>query len=87
MSMYFTQSMHRNIADAGLVVTLFGVGAVLGSTASGYFIDRLGFRTVQIVTSLIGGLLFIAFGYISNFHVLCGMTLLLAFVAEACVCC
>ncbi|WP_143307127.1 MFS transporter [Chitinophaga vietnamensis] len=83
LSMYLTQSMHRSIADAGLVVTLFGVGAVLGSTASGYFIDRLGFRAVQIATSLIGGLLFIAFGYISNFSVLCGMTLLLAFVAEA----
>ncbi|HEY0610755.1 MAG TPA: MFS transporter, partial [Chitinophaga sp.] len=29
MSMYITQRMHRSIADAGLIITLFGAGAVL----------------------------------------------------------
>ena len=83
MSMYITQSMHRSISDAGLIITLFGVGSVAGSATGGYFIDKLGFRSVQIFTSLIGGLLFISFGMITNFLVLCLWTLLLSFFSEA----
>ena len=33
MSMYITQSLHRSIEDAGLIITLFGVGSVLGAMA------------------------------------------------------
>lgn len=83
MSMYITQSMHRSIADAGLIITLFGAGAVLGSTVSGYFIDKISFRAVQIFTSLTGGILFLLMGQINSFTGLCVMTVVLAFVSEA----
>lgn len=83
MSMYITQSMHRSLTDAGLIITLFGVGSVLGSASGGYFIDKLGFRPVQIFTSLVGGVLFMVFGHINHFPTLCVMTVVLSFVAEA----
>jgi len=83
LSMYITQSLHRGIADAGLVITLFGIGALLGSAASGYFIDRVSFRAVQVCTSIAGGLLFLLMGQIGNFTLLCIMTVVLSFVAEA----
>ncbi len=83
MSMYITQSKHRSIADAGLIITLFGVGAVLGATVSGYFIDKFSFRAVQLFSSIIGGLLFLLFGHIDSFAGICVMTVLLSFVVEA----
>jgi len=83
MSMYITQSMHRSIADAGLIITLFGAGAVAGSSVSGYFIDRFSFRAVQVFTAIAGGLLFLLFGYVQDFSLLCVMTVLLSFVVEA----
>ncbi|HEY8918546.1 MAG TPA: MFS transporter [Chitinophaga sp.] len=83
MSMYITQSMHRSIADAGLIITLFGAGAVAGSSVSGYFIDRFSFRVVQVFTAIAGGLLFLLFGYVQDFSLLCVMTVLLSFVVEA----
>jgi predicted MFS family arabinose efflux permease len=83
LSMYITQSMHRSIGDAGLVITLFGLGSVAGSAAGGYFIDKLGFRTIQICTSLIGGLFIISFGMISHFFLLCIWTVLLSFFLES----
>ncbi|WP_298732337.1 MFS transporter [uncultured Chitinophaga sp.] len=83
MSMYITQRMHRSIADAGLIITLFGAGAVLGSSVSGYFIDRISFRAVQIFSSITGGILFLLMGQINNFTLLCVMMVILAFVAEA----
>jgi predicted MFS family arabinose efflux permease len=83
LSMYITQSMHRSIGDAGLIITLFGIGSVAGSAAGGFFIDRLGFRAVQIFTSLIGGLFIISFGMISQFFLLCIWTVLLSFFLES----
>jgi len=83
ISMYITQRMHRSIADAGLIITLFGAGAVLGSSVSGYFIDRISFRAVQIFSSITGGILFLLMGQINNFSLLCVMMVVLAFVAEA----
>jgi predicted MFS family arabinose efflux permease len=83
MSMYLTQSMHKSIADAGIIITLFGIGSVIGSAAGGYFIDKVGFRSVQIFTAFIGGGLFMLFGQINNFPMLCVLTLGLSIVADA----
>lgn len=83
LGMYLTQRLGRSIAEAGMVVTLFGVGSLLGSLAAGYFIDRIGFRAVQIFTSLVGGLLFMLYGQITDFVSICILTVVLAFVAEA----
>ncbi len=83
MSMYVTQQLHRSIADAGLVITLFGVGSIFGASAGGTLVDKIGFRPVQIVAAIGSGLLFILFGFVNNFHWLCVLTVVLAFVAEA----
>lgn len=83
MSMYITQSLHRSIADAGLIITLFGTGSVLGALAGGYFADRIGFRPVQIVSLIISGLLFTLFGQINDFNGLCVLTVVLSFFVEA----
>lgn len=83
MSMYLTQSMHRSIADAGIVITLFGIGSVLGTMAGGYIIDKIGFRSVQIFSAFGGGILFILFGLVDHFLLLCILTLALSVVAEA----
>ena len=83
MGMYITQSLHRSIADAGLIITLFGVGSVLGAMAGGYFTDKIGFHPVQIVSLIISGILFMLFGQISSFDGICALTVVLAFFVEA----
>ncbi|AXY76337.1 MFS transporter [Paraflavitalea soli] len=83
MSMYITQNMHRSVADAGIVITLFGIGSVLGSAAGGYLIDKVGFRPVQIIASITGGILFILFGMVQHFTTLCALTVGMSFVAES----
>lgn len=83
MSMYITQNMHRSVADAGIVITLFGVGSVLGSATGGYVIDKIGFRPVQIIASITGGILFILFGMVDHFPAICALTVGMSFVAES----
>jgi predicted MFS family arabinose efflux permease len=83
MSMYITQSLHRSIADAGLIITLFGVGSVMGAMAGGYTADKIGFRPVQVVSLVTSGILFVLFGQISDFRSLCVLTVVLSFFVEA----
>jgi predicted MFS family arabinose efflux permease len=83
MSLYMTQYLHRPPSDAGLIITLFGLGAILGATAGGKLTDMVGFRTIQVLSSIIGGAFFIVFSSLTNFHLLCIFTLLISFFSEA----
>lgn len=83
MGLYVTQSLHRPESDAGLIISLFGVGAILGAIAGGKLTDMFGFRPVQIVSSVIGGMLFLIFSVIDNFAMLCVMSLFISFFYDA----
>ncbi|RNL56587.1 MFS transporter [Pedobacter jejuensis] len=83
MGLYVTQSLHRSEMDAGLIITLFGVGSILGSATGGKLTDIIGFRPVQIFSSIIGGLLFILFSAITTFSTLCILAVVISFFSEA----
>ena len=83
MGLYVTQSLHRSETDAGLVIALFGVGSILGSAMGGKLTDLIGFRPVQILSSIIGGSLFLLFSTITNFSTLCILTAVISFFSEA----
>jgi len=83
MSLYMTQYLHRPPSDAGLIITLFGVGSILGATAGGKLTDMVGFRKVQIFSSIAGGLFFILYSTIIHFNALCLFTLVISFFSEA----
>ncbi len=83
MSLYVTQYLKRPASDAGVIIALFGVGSILGSIAGGKFTDVIGFRPVQIFTSIVGGLLFLVYATVTHYTTLCVLTVVIAFVAEA----
>ena len=83
MGLYVTQSLHRSEIEAGLIITLFGVGSILGSAMGGKLTDMIGFRPVQIMSAIIGGILFITFSMITDFNTLCMLTVVISFFSEA----
>jgi len=83
MSLYITQGLHRSPSDAGLIITLFGVGSILGSAAGGKLTDIIGFRPVQILSSIIGGSLFILYATLTHFSTLCALAAVISFFSEA----
>lgn len=83
MSLYMTQYLHRPPSDAGLIITLFGIGSIGGATVGGKLTDMIGFRWIQIVSSLAGGLFFILYSTIVHFEALCLFTLVISFFSEA----
>lgn len=83
MSLYVTVKLGRSLADAGLIITLFGIGSVMGALLGGFLTDRIGFRWVQIVSAILSGLLFMLYGTVKDFPTLCLLTVLLSLVADA----
>ncbi|RZK43574.1 MAG: MFS transporter [Pedobacter sp.] len=83
MGLYVTQSLGRPASDAGILISLFGVGSILGAAAGGKLTDVFGFRPVQIFSSLFGGALFLAFPLATNFTVLCVLALFISFFYDA----
>jgi predicted MFS family arabinose efflux permease len=83
MSLYVTQSLGQSAESAGLIITLFGIGSILGSSLGGKFTDMFGFRPVQIISAVIGGLMFIFFSTITHFYTLCVLSVVISFFAEA----
>jgi len=84
MTIYLTQpSMGYSIGQAGLVMGIFGLGAVCGGFMGGRLTDLLGFHRVQLVTLTGGGFLFMVLGQMKNYPLICLCTFLLSVVNEA----
>lgn len=83
MSIYATQVLHRSLSEAGFLITLFGVGSVVGSLFGGWLMKIFGFRTTQISTAMATGILYIIFPYINNFEWLCALAVAIGLISEA----
>ncbi len=62
MTVYLTRQLHFSLVQAGLVMSLFGVGSIAGAHIGGRLTDRIGHYPVQVTALLLGGLGFIGLG-------------------------
>ena len=84
MSIYLTSpEMGYSIGQAGVVMGLFGLGAVAGGFVGGRITDKTGFYAVQVGTLLGGGILFILLGQMKSYPLICVFSFLLSMVNEA----
>lgn len=84
MTIYLTQpSMGYSIGQAGIVMGIFGLGAVCGGFIGGRLTDRFGFQRIQWVTLAGGGLLFMVLGQMKSYPMICICSFLLSLVNDA----
>ncbi|HKH63797.1 MAG TPA: MFS transporter [Flavitalea sp.] len=84
MSIYLTSpAMGYSIGEAGIVMGLFGLGAVAGGFFGGRITDKAGFYPVQVGTLIGGGILFIVLGQMKSYPLICLFSFLLSMVNEA----
>src|SRR6185436_6391053 len=75
LTIYLTSpEMGYNIGEAGIVMGLFGLGAVIGAYISGKLTDRIGFYPIQIITLAGGEILFILLGQMKTYPLICLFT-------------
>ena len=71
LSLYLTQHLHFSVQQAGIVLAIFGIGALLGTFLGGKLTDRIGFYPIQVFSLLFGGLMLIGMQFITRFEWLC----------------
>ena len=83
MTMYLTQHYGVSIEKAGFVMSLFGLGAIVGSLAGGKLVDTIGYYHVQLFALVFGGVMFIILGQIHSYTGICICTFILAVLNES----
>ncbi len=83
MTLYLTEAKHYPIGKAGMVIAVFGAGAVCGGFIGGRLTDKLGFYNIQLSALTLGGILFIVLGQMDSFPAICGCTFLLATINDS----
>ena len=56
-SLYLTKDLHFTIAEAGLTLSFYGIGSVLGSYAGGWLTDRKNFFDIMFFSLIASGLI------------------------------
>ncbi len=82
MTIYLT-AMGFSLFQAGIVVGLFGAGAMCGGFIGGRLTDKWGFHQIQLITLSGGGLLFILLGLMKSYQLICIFTFILSLVNDA----
>lgn len=83
MTIYLTQSLGVGIGKAGFVMSLFGLGAIVGALAGGKITDKIGHYYVQLSTLAGGGIMFIVLGQMKSYTAICITTFILSMINEA----
>jgi predicted MFS family arabinose efflux permease len=83
MTMYCTQKLHFSLPQAGIVMSLFGAGAIAGAFIGGRITDKFGFYVQQLASLLLGGIMFIVTGFLHTYLSLCIGTFVLSLCNES----
>jgi predicted MFS family arabinose efflux permease len=82
MTIYLT-GIGFSLFQAGIVVGIFGAGAICGGYIGGKLTDKIGFHRIQLFTLAGGGCLFILLGQMKSYLLICTFTFILSLVNEA----
>ena len=83
MTLYLTEAHHCTIAQAGLVMSIFGMGAICGGFLGGKLTDKLGFYNIQVAALTCGGIMFLVLGQVESFSAICVCAFVLAVLNDA----
>lgn len=83
LMLYLTSQLGVSLSKAGVVMSLWGVGAFIGSYIGGKLTDRIGFHKIQLFSLFAGGVGFIILGQLKSYYAICIFTFILAMINEA----
>lgn len=83
LALYLTQKMGYNAAEAGLVITVYGLGSLLFAPVSGKLSDKFGSVTVMKYSLLLAGCAFFVYPFLDSYYLIIAYTVPLAVIVEA----
>lgn len=82
MAIYLTEARHLSMAQAGLVVALYGAGATIAGPLGGFLADHVGRRATMIAALGLGGAGMMSIGFAHRLEVIAPAIFLVAVVTE-----
>lgn len=82
-SLYMVKELNFTIAQAGIVMSFYGIGSVLGSYAGGWLTDRKNYYDIMVVSLIMSGLILLAMLVVKTPFLLASVIFLYAFVSDA----
>mgnify|MGYP001627233748 CR=1 FL=1 len=76
MSVYLTHQKHFTLSQAGTIMSLFGLGSLLGAYLGGVLNDKIGFFYTMILSLVLSGITIISLGFLNNFYFIATATFL-----------
>jgi len=83
LTIYLTHNLGFTLKEAGLIMTFFGFGSILGSYIGGWLTDRIGSYQVQFWSLLLSSLTILALLYAKSFWALAAVAFTFSTIADA----
>lgn len=83
LTLYLTLQLHFTLEQAGIVMTVYGVGSISGALLGGKLSDSIGFHPVQFWSLLLHGLMFVVLGQMDTFPQFAVAVFVLGVVGDA----
>jgi MFS family permease len=83
LTIYLTSQLHFSVSTAGAMISIYGLGSLLGAFTGGWLSDIFRPRKIQIYSLLFSGLLYILLGYIHSPVLFAFLLFLLSASADA----
>jgi len=83
LALYMTKHFGYSEADAGLVLAVYGAGALITAPIIGKVSDKVGSFRIMKASLFLTGFMFFVYTFISNYYLILGFTFLLAVINEA----
>jgi predicted MFS family arabinose efflux permease len=81
-SLYLTKELHYSLAQAGWVMSLYGVGSILGSYTGGWLTDKGNFYDIMISSLIICACVLFSMVFVTSLYGICIIIFLYAFTAD-----
>ena len=81
-SLYLTNDLHYSIADAGVIMSFYGIGSVLGAYTGGWLTDRYNFYDIMIFSLISCGLILLSFPFVTSNIFLSAIIFIYAFTCD-----
>ena len=83
MTLYLTSQHDFSVADAGKMISVYGIGSMIGAFLGGWLTDRIGSMRVQALSLFSGGMGFIGLAYVHSPAAIAVMLFILAIFSES----
>ncbi|MCH5716172.1 MFS transporter [Niabella hibiscisoli] len=82
MAIYMRDHLHFSLEQAGIVLSFFGLGSLLGNIAGGWLTDKFGSFKVQCLSLFLAAPLYVLIGKLHTVEALSAGIFILSFIAD-----